>query len=68
MKILIEIDCENAAFWPDPFEEIYRLLEQAKTKVRIQADRPECLCDAPESADKLLDYNGNTVGTVRVIV
>jgi len=65
MKIIIEVECQGAAF--DNFEyEIHRILNQAEHKILQQRDRePATICDAPEAADKLLDVNGNTVGTVR---
>ena len=67
MKLFIEIEMNNAAFDGDPLPEVVRLLEQAVGKVAMQLVRPEAtVCDAPESTDKLLDINGNTVGSVRL--
>lgn len=66
VKIEVEIDCENAAFDPDPLPEIHRLLVQLPWKVRAILARPDAVCDAPEADDKLIDLNGNTVGSFKV--
>lgn len=72
MKIKIEFDCDNAAFESGPYtrqlamEEVYAVLKQAMEKIVVQLGRPHSVCDAPEAADKLLDSNGNTVGSVIV--
>lgn len=68
MKIRIEIDCDNAAFEHDTIGEVERILRGIGPKLRDQMGRaPGCLCTAPESADKLKDRNGNTVGTLTII-
>ncbi len=71
MKVTIEFDCSNAAFSGEDFsddlflEEVSHILAQADWKIRSQFYRPPAsVCTAPESADKLIDSNGNTVGTV----
>lgn len=68
MKVVIEIEMTNSAF-DDGYgglKELHRLLELAVQKVGQQLGRPMSICDAPEAADKLLDFNGNTVGSVVV--
>jgi hypothetical protein len=71
MKIRIEIDCGNAALQDDDGVdevELHRILCTVPPKVNKQLERDdECVCDAPEVADKLMDINGNTVGTLEVI-
>jgi len=64
LKIRIEIECVNAAFSDD------YLMAQAEQKILEQIGRPRLgvICDAPESADRLLDSNGNTVGRVALDV
>lgn len=65
MKVCIEFDCNNSAFDGDGFcFELKSILQQAVQKIIAQSNRSPCLCAWPESADKLLDTNGNTVGTV----
>jgi hypothetical protein len=65
MRVQIEFSCKNAAF--DNFEdEVNRVLQQALRKVMLQKDRPDALCDHPESLDVLLDINGNTIGSVKL--
>jgi len=67
MRINIEFDADNAAFEGHHFyPEIRRIFDQAIKKIHAQRLRPPCSCTAPESVDKLLDTNGNTVGWVRV--
>lgn len=66
MKITVEFGTENAAFSEDFEGEIRYVLFQARRKIMEQLERPDCLCDAPESADKILDHNGNTIGRVEV--
>jgi hypothetical protein len=51
MKFKMEIDCDNSAF-DDP-EEVSRIL-------RKLADR---ICGKREDAGRVLDFNGNSVGT-----
>lgn len=67
MKVTIEVEMNNDAF-DDGFNglrELHRLLNLAVEKVGDQMSRSPSLCNHPESADKLLDKNGNTVGTVQ---
>jgi hypothetical protein len=68
MKILVEIDCEGAALHDDPENELPRILNTIPQKIWEQLERDgRCICEALESSDKLLDINGNTVGTVKVL-
>lgn len=71
MRICIEINCDSAALFEDDDHvdevELHRILCSVPPKVNQQLERPPCLCDAPEAADKLLDINGNTIGTLKVI-
>lgn len=66
MRVIIEVECDNAAFDEYPIREIKRILLTCPKKILEQAKRKPCLCDAPESADKLMDSNGNTVGFVKL--
>lgn len=66
MKIKIEFSTDNAAFEDSP-SEIHFVLAQIARKVQSQVARAEgCLCTAAEADDKLLDSNGNTVGSVEI--
>lgn len=66
MRIKIEFNTDSAAF-EDFYAELTYTLQQANSKVLQQlARQPATQCRAPESADKLLDSNGNTVGSVEV--
>lgn len=65
-KVVIEIEMKNAAFEGDPTPEVTRILAQACSKIAEQLEREPTICTAPEASDKLLDINGNTVGSVRV--
>lgn len=68
MRIHITIDTDNAAFEDDEHE-LLRIIQTIPAKIEEQKARGEdCLCDAPEAGDKLLDINGNTVGKVRIEV
>jgi hypothetical protein len=68
MKIVIEIDCGNAALHDDPPNELRRILATVPGKVAAQLERDgRCICEALESADMLKDINGNTVGTVKIV-
>jgi hypothetical protein len=49
------------------YTEIHRILKEAVEKIREQRRRLPCICTALESADKLLDINGNTVGSITVL-
>lgn len=57
MRVLITIDCDNAAFESDALREVARIL---KTIVRDVSHM-----DAPYDF-KLRDVNGNTVGSFEV--
>lgn len=66
MKLTITIDMNNAAFEDDP-EELLRILKTVPAKVEEQRLRhADCVCDALEAGDKLLDINGNAVGTIKL--
>jgi hypothetical protein len=68
MKVKIAFDCNNAEFDYQLFDEIDNVLAQAFRKIKEQASRKSgCICNHPESADILLDSNGNTIGTVELI-
>jgi len=54
-KLVIEIDCSNAAFEDDPFEEIAIILEELALQGRLDLPLPK----------KLKDSNGNTCGSTR---
>ena len=63
MIIRIEIDCDDDALEDDGSideVELHRILCTVPPKVNNQLDAPEALY-------KLLDINGNTVGTLKVI-
>ena len=65
MKVEIEIELDNDAFADEGLlDELTRILCTIPGKVQRQMDRMESLCDAPEVDDKLLDINGNTVGSL----
>ena len=67
MKISIEINCDSAALQDNLEDELQRILDTVVMKVLAQLERDgRCICTAKESADKLLDINGNTVGTLSV--
>jgi hypothetical protein len=74
MKVYIEIEMDSieVVMGSAAFEhrartsELHRILSMVASKVGDQLRRPDSLCDAPEAADKLLDINGNTVGSVRL--
>ena len=68
MKIIIELETDNDAFQHGHlYTEIHRILKEAVEKIREQRRRLPCICTALESADKLLDINGNTVGSITVL-
>jgi hypothetical protein len=67
MKILIEINCDDAALHDNLHGELARIMYGIPDKVCAQLERSgRCICEALESSDKLIDINGNTVGTVRL--
>lgn len=68
MKILIEVDCDNAELHDNLYQELSRILKSVPCKIYNQLERDgRCICTALEADDKLLDINGNTVGIVRLI-
>jgi hypothetical protein len=69
MKAIIEFSMDGAAF-EDDFETAVRMIMvQAKMKILRQHsdDRSSVVCTTPEAVHKLLDINGNTVGSVKVV-
>ena len=57
MRYLVEIATDNDAFYPEPGPELARILR--KLAERIETAAPDELT-APV---RLMDYNGNTVGS-----
>jgi hypothetical protein len=57
MEFTLNIDCDNAAFSPDPLAEIQRLLEDAALKIK-QGNREGILVDS----------NGHVVGGFTVTI
>jgi hypothetical protein len=67
LKVVIEVECTGAAFDENPIGELKRILRTVPAKVVNQLTREAgCVCVAPEADDKLLDVNGNTVGSLRL--
>jgi hypothetical protein len=67
MRVQIEIDTSNDAFEEDPYGEFVRIMDTVSAKVhRILARAPGCICTAPEVDDKIMDLNGNTVGSITI--
>lgn len=58
MKLKIEIAMDNNAFEEDPDAEVRSIVEQALRKLALNGS-PEVV--------KLLDNNGNVVGTAKVV-
>ena len=60
MKVVIEIECDNAAFEPDPGLEVANIL------LGLVKDLRNCrvVLDVPGQGRKLRDSYGNTVGKV----
>jgi len=58
MKLKIEIDIDNAAFVDDIQEEVVAVLARAAQKLAFNGS-PEVV--------KLLDTNGNVVGSAKVV-
>ena len=54
-KLVIEIDCSNAAFEDDPFGEIAIMLQDLALQGQLDLAFPK----------KLKDSNGNTCGSIR---
>lgn len=68
MDILIKINCDDDALHSNLKGELKRILSTVPDKICSQLERDgRCVCEALESTDKLLDINGNTVGTVQVM-
>lgn len=63
MKIKIEIECDNAAFEPNPAREVKEILASL-----IRRITPQVFTDKRVGANelKLYDHNGNTVGEMKV--
>lgn len=65
MKVIVEIECDNAAFEGKNFvPQVAWILGTAAGKLQRLLGRAPTVCDALEVDDKLLDTNGNTVGRV----
>jgi hypothetical protein len=62
MKIIITINCDNAAFTEDPSVEVARILQKYAARLRESYPPLEDL-----EGDTLRDINGNTVGAVQVV-
>jgi hypothetical protein len=65
MKFNLTIDCDNAAFHPDPTPEIERILAKLAKEVQSHLGfyNSAELCYAEKA---LFDINGNRVGTARM--
>jgi hypothetical protein len=57
MKLIIEINLDNAAFNPDPQDEVQRILKQYLSRIEM---------GIPSNMN-LRDINGNTVGFAIVV-
>lgn len=68
MKVTITFETGTAAWVDEGFGwQLRHVLEQVEGKVMRQLTRePGCVCDAPEADDKVIDSNGNTIGSVKV--
>ena len=67
MKVYIEFDCDNDSFG-DFDDETERILDQAHDKLLSQRYATAAtVCQHPEPMHKLLDTNGNTVGSVKLV-
>lgn len=62
MKLVIEIEMDNAAFHPCPCYEVARILRAFAKRVSTHVWEPN-LCGGTAY---MLDINGNTVGTAEV--
>ena len=68
MKIQIEIDCGSAVVHDYFEEELLRILDTASTKLIEQLERDKCcVCELREADYKLIDINGSTVGSLKVV-
>jgi len=67
VKVYIEFDCDNDSFG-DFDDETERILDQAHDKLLSQRYATAAtVCQHPEPMHKLLDTNGNTVGSVKLV-
>ena len=67
MKVVIEFEITGTAFEDDLGGQLYDFGAQITSKILAQMARdPSVVCDALEVDDKLIDLNGNTVGTIKV--
>lgn len=57
MKIKIEFSTENAAFDPDPAEEIKRIINKYIALINVQR----------LNSARMLDLNGNYCGTITIV-
>ncbi len=65
MKVYIEFDTDNTCF-EDNFEgSLTHVLAKAALKIQKHVAYKRCVV-LPEATDKLLDVNGNTIGSVRL--
>lgn len=61
MKFVLEINCDNDAFKSDPFYEVCRIVTAEATKMR------RLVGDGKNWDSKLMDSNGNAVGTAKLL-
>lgn len=67
VRVVIDVETVNSAFDYTARSELKRIIdEQVWPKMAEQQERRPARCTAPEAADKLLDKNGNTVGSLTV--
>jgi hypothetical protein len=64
VKLTIEIQCDNDAFYPEPGPEVARILSNLADRIRLEVARGghgdlDAYCP-------LMDYNGNRVGSATV--
>ena len=70
MKVLIDFSLDSARFHDDYFSEIRNVLHQAEHKLLFKRNESNSSVsiDQPDLLEsKLVDYNGNTIGKVKVI-
>lgn len=68
MKIIFDINCNGDALHGNFEVELARILSTIPKKIVEQLKRDgRCVCEALESADKIRDSNGNTVGLIQVV-
>jgi hypothetical protein len=63
MKVVIEIECDNAAFEDDPGLEVAKILLGLVNHLR----NCRVVIDGPGPVMKLRDSNGNTVGSCKAV-